>query len=226
MGAVSGCVGGVEFSQGKTSGTVKSRRRNRRTISPGQAEMIAAVQSHNGWYNSSTPELRLAWDTFAAANPRTNGLGQTVNWTGKQASLQYHGFIFDWLDRVLPPGITLQAPPLWTNHSPYFQSITTNFVAGGPYEVNAQCKTAGAYTRQILYAARTGTGSRGGATNMRFIGAKAFFGSPINWYTMFTRERTQWELQTGEHLRIRIRNLGFTGFTWPNYPWEWDVTVT
>jgi len=226
VGAISGTVGGVEFALGKTSGTVKGRRRNRQTISPAQAEMLAAVQNHTAWYAASTPELRLAWDTFAAANPRTNGLGQTVNWTGRQASLKYHSFLFDWLDRVLPPAITLQQPPLWTNHSPYFQSLTVNFVAGGPYETNAQCKSAGVYSRQVLYAARTGNGSRGGATNMRFIGAKAFFNSPIDWYTMFTRARTNWELQSGEHIRIRIRNLGFTGFTWPNYPWEWDLTVS
>jgi len=225
VSALSGCVGGVEFAQGKTSGTVKSRRRNNRSRSQAQLAASAALVTMSHAWDTQTQLFRDAWSTFAAVHPRSNGLGQIVGWTGKQACTQYHLSVYDWLDRTLPGWWYLALPPSLTATAPRITYLSAAFTQGGPYNIDC-IAWSGGLSREVLYAARRGNGSRGGCSNMRFIGAQTHVNNTTtNWYSFFTRAGTDWELQTGEVVEIRIHCMGYTALGWPNMPWSALVTV-
>lgn len=225
VSALSGCVGSVEFAQGKTSGTVKGRRRNRRARSAAQINYSAVLMTMSYAWNTQTQAFKDSWSTFAAGHPRSNGLGQVVNWTGKQACTAYHMALYDWLDRTIPGVWGLMAPVPLTTIAPRITWLGASFTQGGPYNIDC-IAWSGGMSREVLYAARRGNGSKGGCSNMRFIGAQTHVNNTTtNWYSFFTRAGTDWELQTGEVIEIKIHCMGYTALGWPNMPWRMLVTV-
>jgi hypothetical protein len=219
VAAVSGVIGGVEFAQGKTSATVKLRRRSARTPSPRQTLVIASVQSFNSFYDAATPALRQAWASFAAAYPITDRLGERRQWTGRQAALRFHQIMWDSFDRPSLEGSILQYPPPLGWITKLFTSVSIQFTAGGPYIVNAVAPLQ-SNTYTALYAARTWSGSKGGCSTMLFIGGRRAVSGPSDWYAYFTRPSVAWELIPGEHITILVRNMRLYPYYWPNYRWE------
>jgi len=224
VGAISGPIGGVEFAQGKTSANVKVRRRHARTQSFRQVlatHVTTVLMQH---YDSASDLVKAAWSTFAKQYPRKNALGQTVNWTGKQAAVMYYTLLFDWFDRQDPGPWVMTAPPPYSAIAKLILSLTLSFTQGGPYTVTAVAPW-GAVTRQMVHAARLGNGAKGGATNFRFIGSQTFNGNAIDWYSKFTSDFNCWDLRAGEVVKIQVRHMGYQSIGWPNYPWVAQTTV-
>jgi len=224
ISAVSGRIGGVEFSKGRAGSVVKSKRRNRLTLSERQTAATSILSSFTYWWNAATTETRNAWATYAKIVPVKNRFNQAITMTARAHALRYHLHLYDWLDRILPPVVGLQ-PPLPVTFYTWTPLITScTFTAGGTYEL-VLGSPFGLYTRTIMYAERSRHKNPGGPSNMRFIGALTYDGNPQDWYSKFTAAGCDWELQAGEWLHLGIRNMGHATLAWPSIAVNYNVQV-
>jgi hypothetical protein len=225
VGQVSGRIGGVEFLSGRSSGIIKAARRNRKTLSSPQTQAIAFASIFKHAWDSAPQNYRDAWVTFAASHPVKDRFQRLHSQSGLQACFTLHSQMWDAFNRIFYEAPHIFPPPALSDLTPPIRAITPNFVAGAGYWLYTYA-LHGSSSRQFLYAARRGGGARGGGTNMRFIGAVVWDGTPVDWMPFFHAAGLDWILQPGEQILIRVQTLGYiTTVNWPNLPWTAQIPV-
>lgn len=81
----SGSIAGTTYSHNRAGQYTRSRRAPVQGIgSPRRAQVKAAFSAASSAWSSLTATLQLAWGAFAAQNPYTDSLGQSIKLTGHQ----------------------------------------------------------------------------------------------------------------------------------------------
>lgn len=95
LGPLSGSVGGLTYARNKGGLYVKMKATptNPNTARQQSARGLLATASIQ--WQELTDDQRNAWDTYAAANPRTDPLGQSYNLTGHQMYVSLATVIMD-----------------------------------------------------------------------------------------------------------------------------------
>jgi hypothetical protein len=228
VSSVSGCVGGVEFSSGKSGGVVKSRRRNRGVNTERWVASCCTAQWFASLWAQASEQLRQQWKSLAASKPTVNRFRQSVTLTGYQAALQWHSCLYDALNRVTGGASALQVPPPASLVPGYIWTASASFTEGGQYLLNNHITIKG-YTVEILYAQRGRYQRYTGSTNMRFIGAKRKWQDEVDWADDFKKAGCDWDFQAGEWIGLEWYHMYFDfvawGYSWPNYTARWLVQV-
>jgi len=131
----SGSIAGTTYSHNRAGQYTRSRRTPVQGIgSPRRAAIKAAFSAASSAWASLTAALQLAWGAFAAQNPYTDSLGQSIKLTGHQmfvainTQLQNMGLP---ISSVVPLATAVWGPVLTTLTAVHAGAVTLTMGGGG-----------------------------------------------------------------------------------------------
>lgn len=151
-GAISGNLGGVNFSDGKSGPILrKPIQRTRKDTVLQQANRIRHQFVRSGW-RTLTDQQRTEWTQAAQTYPHSNRLGVRTRMTGFSLYLMVN--MYAWSVTFLPGGLRRSWADL--NRFPAFPALSLDITSGaGPYNLINDDPLAVPTPQMTLFGART-----------------------------------------------------------------------
>jgi hypothetical protein len=219
VGSISGPIGALEFAHGRSGNIIKSARRRRSFRTAAQYDHGRILQILGQMWHDASSAMRKSWTTYASTQTTTNRWAQQVTAKPYQTCINYHLYILQWLDMVIPDPLVLQPPPMSSPLPGRMTYMSANFWATPSYIVYSNLNSVLDH-REFLWAGPSRNESWSGRTNWRFIGCQAKTQYDMDWTSYFSNARTNWAPQAGTWVWLKVAHslAGYvTGLNTPFY---------
>jgi hypothetical protein len=214
IGQISGPIGGIEFSRGRSGNVIKSRRRRRPPPSPNQETWTWFCAKFAEMWRAASPGLRKSWATYAATQTTVNRWAQAVPAKPYVTAFKFHIYIFQFLDLTVPDPADLQPPPQSTPKPAAIYSLGATFTDAPSYCTDCRINDTNPH-REFLWAGPAKNQTWSGRVNWQFIGSQEKTDNVMDWTSRFQSARINWTFPQAQVVFIKIahsRNDALTGF--------------
>jgi hypothetical protein len=225
IGQISGPIGGIEFSRGRSGNVIKLRRRRRPPQSPNQEQWSWVLAKFAEIWRAASPGLRKSWATYAATQTTVNRWAQSVPAKPYVTALKHHIFIYQFLDGVFPDPAYLQPPPASLPKPAAIYFLSGTFTDAPSYCTDCRINDANPH-REFLWAGPAKNQTWSGRVNWQFIGSQDKTAFVTDWTAQIQSARVNWTFPQGQVVFVKVAHARSDAITGFNTPWFRPLGVT